>query len=223
MTTALALAAANELATLIPAPKPLTATPVATAPEGLGTEAITAQFVGTVSADLVLVTAADAQEALAGSGLTLADALRPALEAASAHLGSGVLSEVGTAPAAVPSGDGVHVFSLDAEGTPAGWFAIRISEDTPIGRVAAKPDKVSMRSLHDVPMTLTVEVGRTSLPVRQVLELVPGSVLELDRAAGSPADLLVNGRLIARGEVVVIDEEFGVRITEILATPEASA
>jgi len=75
--------------------------------------------------------------------------------------------------------------------------------------------RASLNVLYDVEMTLTAELGRTKLPVRQVLELTPGAVLELDRAAGSPADVMVNGRLIARGEVVVIDEEFGIRITEI--------
>ena len=70
--------------------------------------------------------------------------------------------------------------------------------------------------LHGVDMEVTVEIGRTRMTVRELLDLSPGAVLELDRAAGSPADLLVNGRLIARGEVVVIDEDFGLRITEIL-------
>jgi flagellar motor switch protein FliN/FliY len=69
--------------------------------------------------------------------------------------------------------------------------------------------------LHGVDMEVTVEIGRTRMTVRELLDLAPGAVLELDRAAGSPADLLVNGRLIARGEVVVIDEDFGLRITEI--------
>jgi flagellar motor switch protein FliN/FliY len=70
--------------------------------------------------------------------------------------------------------------------------------------------------LHGVDMELTVELGRTRMAVRDLLALAPGDVLELDRAAGSPADLLVNGRLIARGEVVVVDEDFGLRITQIL-------
>jgi flagellar motor switch protein FliN/FliY len=70
--------------------------------------------------------------------------------------------------------------------------------------------------LHGVDMEVTVELGRTRMPVRELLALAPGAVLELDRAAGSPADLLVNGRLIARGEVVVVDEDFGLRVTEIL-------
>jgi len=70
--------------------------------------------------------------------------------------------------------------------------------------------------LHGVDMEVTVELGRARMTVRELLALTPGNVLELDRAAGSPADLLVNGRLIARGEVVVIDEDFGLRVTEIL-------
>ena len=70
--------------------------------------------------------------------------------------------------------------------------------------------------LHGVIMDVTVELGRTRMSVRDLLALAPGTVLELDRAAGSPADLLVNGRLIARGEVVVVDEDFGLRVTEIV-------
>jgi flagellar motor switch protein FliN/FliY len=71
--------------------------------------------------------------------------------------------------------------------------------------------------LHDVEMEVTAELGRTRMSVRDLLSLAPGAVIELDRLAGGPADLLVNGRLIARGEVVVIDENFGIRITEIIA------
>ncbi len=74
--------------------------------------------------------------------------------------------------------------------------------------------------LHDVEMEVTAELGRTRMSVRELLSLTPGAIVELDRAAGSPADLLVNGRLIARGEVVVIDENFGIRITEIAGPSE---
>ena len=70
--------------------------------------------------------------------------------------------------------------------------------------------------LHDVDMEVTVELGRTTMPIRDLLALQPGMVVEIDRAAGGPIDVLVNGRLIACGEVVVIDEEFGIRITEIV-------
>jgi flagellar motor switch protein FliN/FliY len=75
--------------------------------------------------------------------------------------------------------------------------------------------------LHDVEMGVTAELGRRRMSVRDLLSLTPGAVIELDRAAGSPVDVLVNGTLIARGEVVVIDEEFGIRISEIVA-PDAN-
>lgn len=71
--------------------------------------------------------------------------------------------------------------------------------------------------LMDVSMRVSVELGRSSLTVEEVLELGPGSVVELNKLAGEPVDILVNDRLIARGEVVVVDENFGVRITEIIS------
>jgi flagellar motor switch protein FliN/FliY len=80
----------------------------------------------------------------------------------------------------------------------------------------------SLSVLNEVVMTVTAELGRTTMPVRDLLNLSPGMVVELDRIAGAPIDLLVNGRRIAAGEVVVIDEEFGVRITEIAPPDEVS-
>jgi flagellar motor switch protein FliN/FliY len=71
--------------------------------------------------------------------------------------------------------------------------------------------------LLDVPMTLTVELGRTRQLVKDILGLGEGSIIELDKLAGEPVDLLVNGKLIAKGEVVVIDENFGVRVTDIVS------
>ena len=76
--------------------------------------------------------------------------------------------------------------------------------------------------LSDVPVELAVEIGRTRMTVGATLELRPGSIVVLDRVAGEPVDLLVNGTPIARGEVVVIDEEFGIRISEIVAGAEAT-
>jgi flagellar motor switch protein FliN/FliY len=71
--------------------------------------------------------------------------------------------------------------------------------------------------LHDVPVELTVEIGRTRMTIGETLALGPGSIVTLNRLAGEPVDLLVNGKPIARGEVVVIDEEFGLRISEVAA------
>lgn len=75
----------------------------------------------------------------------------------------------------------------------------------------------SIDMLMDVQLQLTVELGRTELTVRQVLDLQKGSVVELDRIAGDAVDVFVNDHLIARGEVVVVDDKFGVRITELVA------
>ncbi len=71
--------------------------------------------------------------------------------------------------------------------------------------------------LMDVNLRITVELGRTRLQLRQVLELQQGSVIELDRLAGDPVDVFINERLFARGEVIVVDDKFGVRITELIA------
>lgn len=79
---------------------------------------------------------------------------------------------------------------------------------------AAEPNSLDL--LLDVPLHVTVELGRARLPVRDLLALQTGSVIELDRTAGQPVDILVNDRLIAHGEVVVIEDHFGVRITDIV-------
>jgi flagellar motor switch protein FliN/FliY len=78
-----------------------------------------------------------------------------------------------------------------------------------------------MQLLSDVSMTVTAELGRARMTVRELLELAPGAIVELDRTAGMPIDVLVNGTVVARGEVVVVDEEFGVRVTEIVGTENA--
>jgi flagellar motor switch protein FliN len=71
----------------------------------------------------------------------------------------------------------------------------------------------------DIPVTLTVELGRTKIAIRNLLQLAQGSVVELDALAGEPMDVLVNGCLIAQGEVVVVNDKFGIRLTDII-TPE---
>lgn len=70
----------------------------------------------------------------------------------------------------------------------------------------------------DVPVSLTVELGHCQLPMREVLQLSIGSVVQLDKPADAPVDLFVNGKLVARGEVVVIEDRFGVKITEVLGS-----
>ena len=70
--------------------------------------------------------------------------------------------------------------------------------------------------LMDVPLQIAVELGRTTKKIREILEFGQGSIIELDKLAGEPVDIMVNGKTIAKGEVVVIDESFGVRITDII-------
>lgn len=83
----------------------------------------------------------------------------------------------------------------------------------------AKPslsEAANIELLFDISLQLTVELGRTTMSIKEVLALTSGSVIELDKLTGESAELLVNGRLIAKGEVVVVDENFGLRITEII-------
>ena len=72
----------------------------------------------------------------------------------------------------------------------------------------------------DIPVKLTVELGRTRIPIKNILQLAQGSVVELDALAGEPMDVLVNGYLIAQGEVVVVNEKFGIRLTDIITPSE---
>jgi flagellar motor switch protein FliN/FliY len=77
--------------------------------------------------------------------------------------------------------------------------------------------EVSIDSILDVPVVISMEIGRTHIPIRNLLQLNQGSVVELDRLAGEPMDVLVNGTLIAQGEVVVVNEKFGIRLTDVIS------
>ncbi|MDN4173548.1 flagellar motor switch protein FliN [Nocardioides sp. SOB77] len=150
-------------------------------------------------------------------GDTIAAALLVSVPTLAAHAAGG-------SPAPVP---------LPAVGAAA-TAATAATADAPVPAATSHPLTVpapgsggtpgprrGIEMLNEVDMEVTVELGRTRMTLRDLLALSPGHVLELDRAAGSPADLLVNGHLIARGEVVVIDEDFGLRVTEILETAAA--
>ena len=176
-------------------------------------------------------------------GLDLAAAAQPALDAIAATLGASaraartvgldlVVSDLGPDFTVVPLiGSGIaasvliqdHLLTAVAPTeTPSAPYVEPVETPAPAAPaspVAANVTPLPSRGiemLHGVDMEVTVELGRTRMTVRDLLALTPGAVLELDRAAGSPADLLVNGRLIARGEVVVVDEDFGLRLTEII-------
>jgi len=81
-------------------------------------------------------------------------------------------------------------------------------------------DDVNLDVILDIPVSVSMEIGRTRMPIRNLLQLNQGSVVELDRLAGEPMDVLVNGTLIAHGEVVVVNEKFGVRLTDIISPAE---
>jgi flagellar motor switch protein FliN/FliY len=90
---------------------------------------------------------------------------------------------------------------------------------TPISSAADKRD-VNLDVILDVPVTLSLEVGRTRLPIRSLLQLNQGSVVELERAAGEPLDVFVNGTLVAHGEVVVVNDKFGIRLVDVISPAE---
>lgn len=81
-------------------------------------------------------------------------------------------------------------------------------------------DEVKLDVILDVPVTLSLEIGRTKINIRNLLQLNQGSVVELDRFAGEPMDVLVNGTLVAHGEVVVVNDKFGIRLTDIISPSE---
>lgn len=147
--------------------------------------------------------------------------LAPA-EAPQAELQETPPMETAPAPAATPAA--TQPQPAAAHGAPAATPPSNSAPDVPVQAAQFRPlgpDHAAGRGsgidlIKDVPLHVSVELGRASLTVREILSLGAGSVVELDRLAGEPVDVLVNDRLIARGEVVIVDESFGVRITELL-------
>jgi flagellar motor switch protein FliN/FliY len=231
------LAAVTEAMPQIPSADPLMPDApmekpeASTLPDPAGA-AITAYLGGGAEGKVLLVVGAAVVEALTGTPIGDVDpaqALAPALETLAVALG-GRLEGAPTAIAVqdcldvlaggiqvlIPllAGESVHaligVSLVDQEPPPPGSGGGRA------GLAAGAANSWGIDMLRDVEMEVTCELGRTRMTVRQLLALAPGDVVELDRLAGSPADLLVNGTLLARGEVVVVDEGFGLRITEIV-------
>jgi flagellar motor switch protein FliN len=227
-TTDLLAAAAAAAAAHLPSATPLLLGPTdgSLAPEGTGS-AVALSFTGAVSGSLALIVDPALEAALAaadGGPLPVADAVAPALAAGVAAIGPAVAgaAELTSAAAQVARGDLAWV-PLVGGGDVVAWVGLAVAAGAGPAAVRAggvlpgqRSDSNGLNLLRDVEMVLTVELGRTRMSVRELLSLAPGSVVELDRAAGAPADLMVNGRLLARGEVVVVDEDYGLRITEIV-------
>ncbi|TFD16241.1 flagellar motor switch protein FliN [Cryobacterium sp. TMT2-23] len=227
--TTLHMAAVDALLGVLPTPSRLRAEPCSGAAlAGRLGAAVVASFVGATSADLAVVLADPASLDAAGgqesSLVSRQDVLRPALENAAAVLGVGVLGDTRVEDAtALVSDANTVVYELTGDGAVTGWFAIRLRDNGPAGQNGRAFQSVvgKLGRINSVEMALTVEIGRTRMSVRDVLALEPGAVIELDRSAGAPADILLNGRLIAHGEIVVVDQDYAVRITQILDVAES--
>ncbi len=108
---------------------------------------------------------------------------------------------------------------VEEEITPATYDALEQEES--VGQVLQQQeDNVNLEVILDIPVTLSMEIGRTRISIRNLLQLNQGSVVELDRLAGEPMDVLVNGTLIAHGEVVVVNDKFGIRFTDVISPAE---
>jgi flagellar motor switch protein FliN/FliY len=155
-------------------------------------------------------------EALESQGKQIADVLGVTI-GEEASLAVGGIIQAGAAVADGEMGVGIVIAGAALPTSAASATATSSSSGNTVanGNVA-RTDGSGMRILSDVEMTVTAELGRAYMTVRELLSLTPGSIVELDRIAGTPIDVLVNGTVVARGEVVVVDEEFGVRITEII-------
>jgi flagellar motor switch protein FliN/FliY len=230
---ALARTAAEAALAVLPTSRELAAGVPGAAAAGMLTvgQAITAKFSGAAVGEVVVVVGQDLADALKESPLgelDLTAAVRPALEAAARTFGPvvldpGQLMEPSVALSAIAAKDGAVSVPLLDGGAVHAVIALALnpwpsdSGGVATPRASAAAVRGGLDMLHDVEMEVSAELGRTRMSVRELLSLSPGAIVELDRAAGSPADLLVNGRLIARGEVVVVDENFGIRITEIVS------
>jgi len=194
-----------------------------------GDTVLVAEISGDSAGSLVLAVNDEVAERLEANQHVLADGFGKAIAAASRALGFELT--VGPAARGASTKPAVIVEILDGgqltalaglvlpiavEGPAAQGYEAPAFDPAPVANAQAlhiAPSSLSV--LNDVELIVTAELGRTTMPVRDLLGLTPGMVVEIDRAAGAPIDLLVNGRRIAAGEVVVIDEEFGIRITEI--------
>jgi flagellar motor switch protein FliN/FliY len=224
--TSTAAQAVTEFARSLPSDRALRADPAnaAAAPAVV----FEASHVGAATIDLA-VGFADAGFLETGDGLSPEHLLHPALQAAAGVYGTGVLGEVRRREGADPADaglladSGAAVFEL-LDGTElVGWIAVRERASGSRPTSTTPTDSGRLGRISGVEMALTVEIGRTRMTVRDILNLEPGAVVELDRSAGAPADILLNGRVIAHGEVVVVDQDYAVRVTRILDAQDSGS
>ena len=125
------------------------------------------------------------------------------------------LEESQTAPAA---GATTGTAAADPTVKPASFTNFASASASPMATTPGAGNDLNM--ILDIPVQLTVELGRTRIPIKHILQLAQGSVVELEALAGEPMDVLVNGFLIAQGEVVVVNDKFGIRLTDIVTPSE---
>lgn len=121
---------------------------------------------------------------------------------------------------AVSADDWGEALAEQAGGASAAPLAARKADFQDFSGAASAGASQDIDMILDIPVQITVELGRTRIPIKNVLQLAQGSVVELDGLAGEPMDVLVNGCLIAQGEVVVVNEKFGIRLTDIVTPSE---
>lgn len=219
-------AVAEAFAAALPTPGALTVRPVSTGnTSGAFADPITASF---ISGDapallaLVLVEKGILAAAAPAGGAADTDLAAPAFHAAAALLGEGSLSEPVHGAGDWISQEGTAIFEIAEAGRTVAYFAVSINASGTTPGPAAAHGLGKLNRIKDIEMTLTVEVGRTRLTLNDALNIEPGQVIELDRSAGSHADVLLNDRILAHGEVVVIDGDYGVRITKIIEDPRGA-
>ncbi|WP_461520238.1 flagellar motor switch protein FliN [Porticoccus sp.] len=115
-----------------------------------------------------------------------------------------------------PEADAVTKSATGGKSVPVTEF----KTDSAAARGNGSGGEINLDALMDVPVTLSVEIGRSKLPIKELISLTQGAVVELDRLVDEPLDLMVNGMLIARGEVVVVDGQFGLRLIDIVSPSE---
>ncbi len=106
------------------------------------------------------------------------------------------------------------------DGGDDGVVAAELDELTDSGDTLNEDESRKLETILDIPVNISMEVGRSKISIRNLLQLNQGSVVELDRVAGEPLDVLVNGTLIAHGEVVVVNDKFGIRLTDVISQIE---
>ena len=175
---------------------------------------------------LPVPTAGDMVESLLHSGDTEEE---PEPEAPSVPASTAATPAPTPAPAAAPAA--AAAAPMMASAAPYGMGGARVAQGvpvqaaqfTPLSTTPVQVNEANIGLILDVPLQVTVELGRTKKSIKDILELSNGSIVELDKLAGEPVDIHVNGKLLAKGEVVVIDENFGVRITDIVSPEERAA